>query len=91
MLLNRGSVYDIIIGKFIVFVDGVYFFSWIIMLDVEKYFIMEIVFNSSLMVCNFIDGRGCMKNVGNVMLFLNVIIEMRMGDKVWIRIYYNYG
>lgn len=91
MLLNKGSVYDIIIGKFIVFIDGVYFFSWIIMLEIEKYFIMEIVFNSSLVVYNFIDGRGCIKNVGNVMLFLNVIIEMRKGDKVWIRVYDKYG
>lgn len=91
MLLNKGNVYDIIIGEFIVFIDSVYFFSWIIMLEIEKYFIMEIVFNSSLVVYNFIDGRGCIKNVGNVMLFFNVIIEMRKGDKVWIRVYDKYG
>lgn len=91
VLLNEGNVYNIIFGKFIVLVDGVYFFSWIIFLDVGKYFIIEIVFNNIVIVYNCIDGRGCLNNLGFVMLFFNVNIKMKKGDKVWIRIYYNYG
>lgn len=89
--LNRGSAYNTTTGKFTAPADGVYSFSWTTMSDAEKYFITEIVFNSSPMACNFTDGRGRTKNAGNVMSSSNVIIEMRTGDKVWIRTHHNYG
>ncbi|XP_052680112.1 complement C1q tumor necrosis factor-related protein 4-like [Crassostrea angulata] len=89
--LNRGSAYDTTTGKFTAPADGVYSFSWTTMSDAEKYFITEIVLNSSPIACNFTDGRGRTKNAGNVMSSSNVIIEMRTGDKVWIRTHHNYG
>lgn len=57
--MNEGKVYDINLGKFIVLIDGVYFFSWGIFIENGKYFVIEIVWNGILVVYNYIDGRGC--------------------------------
>lgn len=68
MLFNEGNVFDIIMGKFIVLIDGVYLFSWGVMLDRGKLFVIEIVLNSNLVIGNYVDGWGY--NSLYVMLFL---------------------
>nr|XP_034307784.1 complement C1q tumor necrosis factor-related protein 4-like [Crassostrea gigas] len=89
--LNKGSAYDTTTGEFTAPNDGVYSFSWTTMSETEKYFITEIFLNSSPVAYNFTDGRGRTKNAGNVMSSSNAIIEMRKGDKVWIRAHDKYG
>lgn len=53
--LNEGKAYNTTSREFTAPVDGVYFFSWTILSDAEKYFITEIVLNSIPIAFNCTD------------------------------------
>lgn len=61
---------------------------WIILIVVEKQFVIEIVRNGYKVVYNYVDGRG---NDLYFMIILYINIKMIKGDKVWIRICDNVG
>lgn len=87
--LNEGNAFDTTTGKFTAPIDGVYSFSWAALSDRGKYFVTEIVLNSNPVIGNYVDGRG--HNSPHVMSSSQANIKMKKGEKVWIRVWENYG
>nr|XP_022302808.1 complement C1q tumor necrosis factor-related protein 2-like [Crassostrea virginica] len=80
--LNEGKAYNEHTGKFTATVKGIYAFSWTTLSTSGKYFISEIVHNGNVMAYSYCDGRGI---GGHPSSSNQVYINMRKGDKVWIR------
>ncbi|XP_062570334.1 complement C1q tumor necrosis factor-related protein 4-like [Saccostrea cucullata] len=84
IIINKGGGYDSSTGKFTAPVAGVYFFDWTIVTDNGDQFNTEIVKNGTVYVSNLCRSR-VIKNYEKPCT-ATARIEMRRGEKVWIRV-----
>ncbi|XP_048768990.1 heavy metal-binding protein HIP-like [Ostrea edulis] len=88
--LNEGSGYDVKTGKFTAPEDGVYSFSWNVLVKSGKVFHTEIVKNGNIIAYNYADG-----NIAKSGSFLasssTVNIKLKKREQVWIRAHSNLG
>ncbi|XP_061176196.1 complement C1q-like protein 4 [Saccostrea echinata] len=88
--LNEGSGYDGKTGKFTAPQDGVYSFSWNVLVSSGKAFYTEIVKDGVLVARNYADGN-IVKSTYFLTSSSTVNIKMNYKEKVWIRAQGNNG
>ncbi|XP_056014450.1 heavy metal-binding protein HIP-like [Ostrea edulis] len=88
--LNEGSGYDVKTGKFTAPEDGVYSFSWNVLVYSGKEFHTEIVKNGNVVAKNYADGR-ILKSGYHLTSSSTVNIKMKKREQVWIRSHNKHG
>ncbi|XP_056014447.1 complement C1q tumor necrosis factor-related protein 3-like [Ostrea edulis] len=87
--LNEGSGYDVKTGKFTAPEDGVYSFSWNVLVNSGKEFHTEIVKNGDVVAKNYADGT-IVKSGYHLTSSSTVNIKMKKREQVWIRAHHNH-
>lgn len=79
--INIGFVFNRILGMFIVLIDGVFVFIWIIFLDRYSYINLQIVVNIEVFISMIIDSD----EVSDFYFLIGVIVvNLNCGDLVYI-------
>ncbi|XP_062619227.1 complement C1q-like protein 2 [Saccostrea cucullata] len=84
IIINKGGGYDSRTGKFTAPVAGVYFFDWTIVTDNGDEFNTDIVKNGAVFGTNLCRVR--LVSTNEKPCTATARIEMKRGDKVWIRV-----
>ncbi|XP_048771056.2 complement C1q tumor necrosis factor-related protein 3-like [Ostrea edulis] len=90
VMLNEGSGYDVKTGKFTATEDGVYSFSWNVLVYSGKEFHTEIVKNGNAIAYNYANGR-IVKSGYYLSSSSTVNIKMKKGEQVWVTAHGNHG
>lgn len=78
--INIGFVFNRILGMFIVLIDGVFVFIWIIFLDRYSYINLQIVVNIEVFISMIIDSD----EVSDFYFLIGVIVvNLNCGDLVY--------
>ncbi|XP_048742176.2 heavy metal-binding protein HIP-like [Ostrea edulis] len=88
--LNEGSGYDVDTGKFTAPEDGVYSFSWNVLVKWGGKFHTQIVKNGNIIARNYADGR-IIKRGHFLTSSSTVNIKMKKNEQVWISVHDTYG
>ncbi|XP_062597904.1 complement C1q tumor necrosis factor-related protein 7-like [Saccostrea cucullata] len=90
MTLNEGLGYDATTGKFTAPEDGIYSFSWNVLVLSGKAFHTEIVKDGKMVARNYADGK-IVKSGLYLASSSTVNIKLKSKEKVWIRVHLNFG
>ncbi|XP_062597920.1 complement C1q tumor necrosis factor-related protein 5-like [Saccostrea cucullata] len=90
MTLNEGLCYDATTEKFTAPEDGVYSFSWNVLVHSGKAFYTEIVKDGNMVARNYADGK-IVKSSLYLASSSTVNIKLKPKEKVWIRVHLNFG
>ncbi|KAK3096917.1 hypothetical protein FSP39_004750 [Pinctada imbricata] len=88
VVTNTGKAYDGSTGIFTAPSDGIYVFAWTVLTNPKKWFDSELVVNGIPKLYNAADAHngGSFESSG-----CTGVMELKSGDKVWIRKYSTLG
>ena len=81
--LNLGGSYDRYTGKFTCKEDGLYTFSWTTLTKYKEDFSSELVVDGTAVAVNAVDSDASDDYMTGS---LTAIVEMKTGEKAWIRV-----